>query len=648
MGVFQSVGNFVSYWIDGVRILWQGLCADFNDVQRACLFVASVLCMILSRRLPIGRHRLRRLALRLRPYVVATLDDGTPLTSTPSSVRSTRQTLRQIQAAQGGCRKVGRVRLMAARKSKHRIIYNPIGKGDCLFASLAFLVPGRLSSRRVRVMLQQHSKLLMASRKLLLGLSLSDHLRAHGICEDDFVRRLVGRHARWGNTFDVLVASDLWDMRFRLIGLEAGNEPELLDTHDSGKLHTIAYARHHFFVVQPRFGTPRSSSSPSVVHGGSMSSSQVLRRAPQSFSDEVCIPISTFNRHRDGSQAATWLSSWSPFRSDQGLSQASAWLSSWSLFRLDQGLSHVCCPLQSSCTPLVQGGAFSVRSAAAPTSTGTAGGPVFSAVSVVDDGVSTSSCALVVNYGPGVVPPPPGSASYAGALSASAERAHDFGLAVACNSVWDYTLDTVTIGSTVQQTLDSALDHGYGPISAHTSNVGRGCSSLVNTLYCEVFDSDIDDCYTPDSLGTSRNVSFDTLDQVSCCSGNSAADYWERESLCAADTAPLFETHALPVPSGPPRVLSPFVQGGGSGSCFVVTQNTILLSSWLPRRKDQQAAHICCLQVGKLHQATSLLSSQLLLRTDQEHGCAGFARVVAPSVLTPSQAVPLGDRSSTL
>eukprot|EP00971_Amphidinium_carterae_P347684 6489789-Amphidinium_carterae.1 len=115
--------------------------------------------------------------------------------------------------------------------------------------------------------------------------------------------------------------------------------------------------------------------------------------------------------------------------------------------------------------------------------------------------------------------------------------------------------------------------------------MGHGCSSIVNTLYGEVFNSDIDDGYSPNSFGTSRNVSVaslsgvltdsdlaDTLDQISKCSGDTIVDEIERESRGIADIMPPFEMHVLPVPSGSPRALFPIVQGGASRSCGCVSQ----------------------------------------------------------------------------
>eukprot|EP00971_Amphidinium_carterae_P218547 4337953-Amphidinium_carterae.2 len=226
--------------------------------------------------------------------------------------------------------------------------------------------------------------------------------------------------------------------------------------------------------------------------------------------------------------------------------------------------------------PLVQGGAPRAPVDAVSSAASMSGRTVVSSLTVVNSGVRTSSCALVLDVGPSVVPPPPGSALSAEAPYVAAHSVHDFGLAAAQNSLWDYTIDTVTVGSTVRQTLDSSIDHGYVPVSAHTSNVGLGCSSLVNTLYGEVFDSDIDDCYSPNSIGTSRQVSFATLDQVSDCSEDSVVADWERESACAAYTAPRLEMHALPVPSGPPRILFPDVQGGAARSCGLVSHACIL------------------------------------------------------------------------
>eukprot|EP00971_Amphidinium_carterae_P329784 6462469-Amphidinium_carterae.1 len=198
------------------------------------------------------------------------------------------------------------------------------------------------------------------------------------------------------------------------------------------------------------------------------------------------------------------------------------------------------------------------------------------------------------------IPPPPGTVL---AAECTAALTYDFGLGAACNSVWDYTLDSATLGSSQQQTLDSADDYSYVPWSAHTSVVGLGPFSPVCSLYAAVFDSDddggytpsscctsrmgrassgphdraagdcfdsdIDNGYSPNSLGTSRLGLFDGSSRRGFWSDSDSSDASVRTDLLfdvdeafSCEQATMVE---LPTPAGPPCALHPlqlWVQGG--------------------------------------------------------------------------------------
>eukprot|EP00971_Amphidinium_carterae_P062636 1239844-Amphidinium_carterae.2 len=126
-------------------------------------------------------------------------------------------------------------------------------------------------------------------------------------------------------------------------------------------------------------------------------------------------------------------------------------------------------------------------------------------LNVHDMAVLTNRYVLAAQRRPSDIPPPRRTVDHDGARHD--EVRYDFGLGEVRNSLWDFTLDTVTVGSSNHQTLDSKLDYGYTPFSVGTSVEGAASSAPADSLYAAVFDSDQDGGYTPHSMGTSRGVS---------------------------------------------------------------------------------------------------------------------------------------------
>eukprot|EP00971_Amphidinium_carterae_P083812 1658761-Amphidinium_carterae.1 len=73
-GCFRMVARLAGAFGTGIR-------ADFIDVFRAGLFLVCEVLLVASRRTPIGKTKLRRAALRWRPYVAAAVADGSPAVS---------------------------------------------------------------------------------------------------------------------------------------------------------------------------------------------------------------------------------------------------------------------------------------------------------------------------------------------------------------------------------------------------------------------------------------------------------------------------------------------------------------------------------------------------------------------------------------
>eukprot|EP00971_Amphidinium_carterae_P270871 5375323-Amphidinium_carterae.1 len=264
-----------------LRLVAAGASADLKDVLLAVAFCCSQVLFILARRLPCARRRLRSLALAIRPYVVASVVTGEPMcvfsphaasprgVMSPPASSARRRPLAQIQmdyrVEHGGkctyrrkliCRaRLARsVRLSSIRTSCWRTTFNPVaasGKGNCLFAVLAKVLPGELSADGMRKRIRaQAAKLLVSGDKVLCGRSLAEILTEHSIDATQFMSQLVrksskhGKKTRWGNSIDVLIAAHLFQMQLRVYDIR--QHRYICDANLPGPCATIGYLEHHF------------------------------------------------------------------------------------------------------------------------------------------------------------------------------------------------------------------------------------------------------------------------------------------------------------------------------------------------------------------------------------------------------------------
>eukprot|EP00971_Amphidinium_carterae_P344675 6485204-Amphidinium_carterae.1 len=231
---------------------------DLRDITKAFVFLLCEIALVVARRTPVGKGTIRKMALRCRPYVAPSEDlgDAVERVATPASARTARRTLREVQQEHqlllAGCRRMGKCRLPGVRRRQMTVLYNPIGRGDCCFSALRFMLRGVSSARSMRATIKKHAVLLLASGKHILnGRSLGEHLTALGISEEAYLRRLHGRkYLRWGNTLDIAVAADLWARRIQVINFEEPGYPVVMDTGGLQEPLVMGYARSHFFVVK--------------------------------------------------------------------------------------------------------------------------------------------------------------------------------------------------------------------------------------------------------------------------------------------------------------------------------------------------------------------------------------------------------------
>eukprot|EP00971_Amphidinium_carterae_P259923 5157185-Amphidinium_carterae.2 len=265
-GIAHRCAGF-THWVCPCGV---GCRRDTTEIGHACLFAGCAVLLVIARRIPFGGAKLRRIALRYRPYTSASIETGDPVfvrTPSPrssdrsssqrgSSAGSSRRPLALLQAEHrlisGGCWIGGR-RVTLPRRRVWRTTFNPSsGKGDCLFMVLAKLVGCRMPPSIIRRHVREHAvRLLRTNEVLHCGRSLGGWLYCLGITEENYLRRLATRKsARWGNTVDVAVAAHLYGVRFRIFDLRSS---EVI--YDAGKGMSglgaaqpldIGYFKNHF------------------------------------------------------------------------------------------------------------------------------------------------------------------------------------------------------------------------------------------------------------------------------------------------------------------------------------------------------------------------------------------------------------------
>eukprot|EP00971_Amphidinium_carterae_P156684 3105754-Amphidinium_carterae.1 len=236
-----------------VRVVFAGARDDFGIIWRAMVFFASEVLFILARRSPMGNVRMRRWALRIRPFTPACTTTGeavhiyTPI-SGARGVRA-RPSLHEIQVGQRmitGGRRMGRVRLQAVRTKVWATDYNPQGnRGDCLFLVLRRQLGLKISATTFRSMLQAHARHLLYTGESVHGhRSLKYFLDTAGLDKEDFLANLTNRHRRWGNTFDVMVCANMCKRHLRLSSVASGQI--LFEAQYPGRPIDVGHIGHHF------------------------------------------------------------------------------------------------------------------------------------------------------------------------------------------------------------------------------------------------------------------------------------------------------------------------------------------------------------------------------------------------------------------
>eukprot|EP00971_Amphidinium_carterae_P188255 3736793-Amphidinium_carterae.1 len=269
-GIFRVVVCGLRLSAQGVRSILRGTWRDGITVWRAAVFFMCEIALIMAKRIPCCRTRLRKAALKLRPYTAASLTTGSPEGATRGALADdvrtpSRRSLLQVRADLAaeasvetkreflvGARRMRTTRLKAARHASWRTIYNPQGgHGSCLFAALAHIMGGQTKPAALRRMLRSQSMALLHSeKKLYKALSLRQLLCRNGISPQWFVDTL---HRRWGNSIDLIVAANMMEKNIQLVDIRSAKPILTVWAGKSGdRLHQVGHGRCHFVVGATR------------------------------------------------------------------------------------------------------------------------------------------------------------------------------------------------------------------------------------------------------------------------------------------------------------------------------------------------------------------------------------------------------------
>eukprot|EP00971_Amphidinium_carterae_P038923 765081-Amphidinium_carterae.1 len=285
MGKYLPCGGLLDGACSCCSCCLRGLRADCLDASNACIFLISEMLLILARRTPVAKQRLRKFGMRMRPYAPASILTGDPVhvltpAGSPATTRdgrvpgsaSSRRSLLQIQAAQNivtGGHKMGKVRIRLPRRRGWVTTYNPRAtRGDCLFMAMCRVLRNGSASYMhaptpavLRAQVQEHAKRLLNTHESVWnGRSLAWLLQRHGIDKQQYIGMLTGPRRRRGNTLDVAVCAHLYQVPLRLSHIGTGKV--LFQAAPDGRpFLDIGYRGYHF-VAGKRKGQPERLDDP--------------------------------------------------------------------------------------------------------------------------------------------------------------------------------------------------------------------------------------------------------------------------------------------------------------------------------------------------------------------------------------------------
>eukprot|EP00971_Amphidinium_carterae_P352149 6492452-Amphidinium_carterae.1 len=231
--------------------------AILNIIGIACIDTALVLVKWAG---PIKRpFRKQVLRARRRFAAAGSADDESDvLIGEPDDNRQTVQyvPLHLMQARYGGRR-----RWKGIARKPHRVVFNPEGKGHCLFLAFRYLARAQglrnLTVPYLRKIVKDELTKIYNEDLRVEGKSLAAWARLlHRQPEELIASTTKGR---WGNTLDLLLLSQLCCVPVTTFDLYTGDV--LLDTSEGASLRfAMAWQNHHFVIVRRRVARMKTRS----------------------------------------------------------------------------------------------------------------------------------------------------------------------------------------------------------------------------------------------------------------------------------------------------------------------------------------------------------------------------------------------------
>eukprot|EP00971_Amphidinium_carterae_P261482 5187486-Amphidinium_carterae.1 len=184
---------------------------DVGRVLTAVFMLVSEIFLISAKRSCCLRRKLRQMGLRSRPIP---RDDGIEDEDDGFVMGTPRRSLAEIQRHNGivfGGRRIGfprymgRVRLMAVRTRRWRVVYNPRQPGHCLFSCVQRILDEIGHHHSSIAALRQLAQHLLATRqgRRIDGRSLEEWTASTSYSVNSFVKATTA--GRWGTQLDLVV-----------------------------------------------------------------------------------------------------------------------------------------------------------------------------------------------------------------------------------------------------------------------------------------------------------------------------------------------------------------------------------------------------------------------------------------------------------
>eukprot|EP00971_Amphidinium_carterae_P339555 6477428-Amphidinium_carterae.1 len=249
------------------------LWSDYLAMARVILRCCSDLALIMVSRSPRARKYFRRSILRLRNLL------GNEVVAEGDAHLVEDNVYRPLMLIQreGGrrARWGGHRRWAQIKRKSFRTKHSPTSPGNCLFASFKYIAQrsgrGTWSVKALRKIVQAELRRISASGELVQGHDLHHWAGNLNMTESGLIDNCTGPHQRWGNTLDLLLLAQLFEVNTMAIDTQLGRSLMCHRAH-SGVVWCLGLKRNHFTVLHRHYheGSVKSMQAKVVITQGGM------------------------------------------------------------------------------------------------------------------------------------------------------------------------------------------------------------------------------------------------------------------------------------------------------------------------------------------------------------------------------------------